>query len=147
MKKIFVLLLLALIITGCNSDKYNDIVVNNVDGVTMTIKEGSLTKNSATVIINETNKETIIYGTSFFIQKYEDGNWVFPEETGENYGFNAMAYYADENGYLEFNQNWEHMYKELTPGKYRLVKDIFFEKDIPINDDKKHYIAVEFTIS
>ena len=58
-----------------------------------------------------------------------------------------MAYYADENGYLEFNQNWEHMYKELTPGKYRLIKDIFFEKDIPINDDKKHYIAVEFTIS
>ena len=43
-------------------------------------------------------------------------------------------------------QDWTHIYRDLTSGIYRLVKNVFFESDIPINDDDKFYIWVEFEI-
>ena len=42
--------------------------------------------------------------------------------------------------------DWTHMYGPLPKGLYRLVKDVFFESDIPIDDSNKYYIWTEFEI-
>ena len=63
-----------------------------------------------------------------------------------NYGFNDMAYYVDENGKLELEQNWEYIYGKLNKGIYRIVKDVAFESDIPITPEDIYYIWTEFEI-
>lgn len=111
---------------------------DELDKIDMTIEEGSLTSTSATVIIKDLSGYNTIYGSTFIIEKYENGIWVEVEKTGENYAFNSMAYHVDINNILRMEHNWSHMYKPLKKGKYRLVKDII--------TTKKEYISVEFTI-
>ena len=128
-----------------NSKYYPDYY--EVEGITMSIKEGTLTDKGATVIIKDTNGSgTYIHGQSFRIDKKEDGKWVKPKTTDNNCGFNSMAYYVDKDGYLEFNQNWDCMYSSLEKGTYRLVKYTFLQSDIPITDEDHKYFSVEFTI-
>lgn len=111
---------------------------NELDRIEMTIEDGSLTNTSATVIIKDLSGYNTIYGSSFKIEKYENGIWKEPEKTGENYAFNSMAYHVDINNTLRMDHDWSHMYKPLKSGKYRLVKDIITTQNT--------YISVEFTI-
>jgi uncharacterized membrane protein len=128
-----------------NSKYYPDYY--EVEGITMTIKEGTLTDKGATVIIKDTNAPgTYIHGQSFRIDKKEKGKWITPKTTDNNCAFNSMAYHVDKNGYLEFNQNWDCMYSSLEKGTYRLVKYTFLQRDIPISEDEHKYFSVEFTI-
>lgn len=141
---------------SCNSFKvetneddggwYNG-TVNEIPGISMTIRDGTLTEKSATVVIKDTNgKGTYVYGTEFRIEKNENNNWVKPKETGNNCGFTMMAYYVNDDGFLEFEQNWECMYSSLEKGNYRLVKSTALSNDTPITEDEVKYFSVEFTI-
>ena len=151
-KRILTILLctiFSLTISGCTRDeKINEnFEPTEIDGISMAIKENSLTNEEATVIIKDTNgKGTYVYGNSFRIDKKENNNWVTPKETGENCGFDLIAYYVNDEGILELKQNWECMYGSLDAGTYRLVKDIFLESDTPSTEINKKYISVEFTI-
>ena len=121
--------------------------LNETEGVSMTIKKGTLTKTSATVIIHDINgKGTYIYGEAFRIDQKVNGVWKEVEKTKGNYAFNAMAYYVDNKGKLELKQNWSHIYGKLKKGEYRLVKDTFLTSDIPVTDNDKLYFSVEFII-
>lgn len=131
--------------------KYNTIEEKyeptEIDGVTMTIKEGTLTHKRATIIIKDENgKGKYVYGTSFRIDKKVDGKWVSPKRTNNTCAFNSMAYFVDDNGYLEFEQDWDCMYSSLENGTYRLVKDTFLESSTPITEKDIKYFSVEFTI-
>lgn len=118
-----------------------------IDGISMSIKEGTLTNKGATIIIKDTNgKGKYVYGTSFRVDKYVNGKWVEPQTTDNNCAFTSMAYYVDDNGYLEFNQNWNCMYSSLEKGTYRLVKYTFLESDTPITEEELKYFSIEFTI-
>lgn len=114
--------------------------------VNISIKEGTLTKTGATIIITDNNPNKIIYGTSFYIEKYENSDWHEVMPINNNYGFNDMAYYVDENGKLELEQNWEYIYGKLNKGIYRIVKDVAFESDVPITPEDIYYIWTEFEI-
>lgn len=114
--------------------------------VNISIKEGTLTKTGATIIITDNNPNKIIYGTSFYIEKYENNDWHEVMPINNNYGFNYMAYYVDENGKLELEQNWEYIYGKLNKGIYRIVKDVAFESDVPITPEDIYYIWTEFEI-
>ena len=136
-------------ITGCGSNKKVEekFSPTELNGISMAIKEGTLTEKGVTVIIKDTNgKGTYVYGTEFRIDKKENNNWIKPKETGNNCGFTEVAYYVDDDGFLEFEQNWECMYGKLEKGTYRLVKNTFLESDTPITDDEIKYFSVEFTI-
>lgn len=118
-----------------------------IDGISMSIKKGTLTNKSATIIIKDKNgKGKYVYGTSFRIDKKVNGKWVEPKTTDNNCAFNLMAYYVDDNGYLEFNQDWDCMYSSLEKGTYRLVKYTFLESETPITEEDHKYFSVEFNI-
>lgn len=116
MKKILLILIseiLLFTITGCNTTTTvkNDAELNQINGVTMTIKENTLTRSGATVVINDTNRtRTYSYGEAYRIDKKENGQWEELKPIHDDYGFNEMAYYTDDDGKLEFNYNWEYIW-------------------------------------
>ncbi len=38
--------------------------------------------------------------------------------------------------------NWEYEYGKLPKGDYRIIKEVYFEKE----EDQKFYVSAEFTI-
>ena len=152
MKKIFFILFLCILclnFTGCGlktiiKDKAE---LNEALGVSMTIKKDTLTRTSATVVITDTNgKEVNIYGEYFRIDKKENEEWKEVEKVHGDMYFNAMAYYVDDNGNLEFEINWEYAYGSLENGEYRIVKDTLPNLERAINESDKMYFSVEFAI-
>ena len=115
--------------------------MNNIDNVSMKIKDGTLTKTGATIIITDTNKDHYDYGNPFRIDKKENGVWKMLEVTGDG-AFTLPAYGVDKNNQLELNQSWNHIYGELKSGEYRLVKDVC------VSDfcNEQKYFSVQFTI-
>lgn len=115
--------------------------MNQVFNVSMIIKNVSLTKNGAKIIITDNNENHYSYGMKFRLDVMKNGNWEMLKSTGDGV-FNDMAYHVDKDNKLELNQNWENIYGELKDGNYRLVKAVC------VNDGciKSQYFAVEFTI-
>lgn len=116
------------------------------DLVDITFKEGTLTSSGGTIVINDKSPNKIVYGKAFYIEKYVNSNYVPLEYINDNFAFNMMAYYVDENGILEMSQNWEYMYGKLDKGIYRIVKRVFFDSDIPIKMGDNYYVWAEFEI-
>lgn len=128
MKKLFFLFLISFfLIVGCQN-KNNDNV--------MTIKEGTLTNEGVIVIITD-DDNTNLYGEWFRIDKNINGKWN--ELKGNSNDWTLQGYATNENGKLELQQSWEHIYGKLDTGKYRLVKEAGTKK-------KGQYIEVEFSI-
>lgn len=120
-------------LVGCGNNKATEL--NEVENVSMVIKEGTLTNTSATVIITDLSGKNYTYGESYRIDKKENGKWKELETVIDNYGFNLVGYSVDENNKLEFNHDWEWLYGKLKSGEYRLVKEV-----------NNKYFSVEFKI-
>ena len=120
-----------------SANQYEDNVsdLNELDDVTMTIKDGTLTNSEAVIVINDSSDMNNVYGAWFRIDKKINGEYQELKTTGEEYAFNSMAYMVDENNILEMKAFWKVMYGELESGEYRLVKEV---------DGK--YFSVEFII-
>ena len=126
------------ILSGCGANES----INNAVGVTMTIKEGTLTKTGATVVITDVSGKKNVYGEEYRIDKLQNGKWKELEVIVEgNYGWNLIGYYVDEDNTLELEHNWEWLYGELEIGEYRLVKNTSES-----GDSTNHYFSVQFTI-
>ncbi len=106
----------------------------------------NLTNTGMKIVIHDNNLNKLIYGSDFYLEKYVNNNWDSIYTIDDNYAFNDMAYYVNDDGILEMNQNWEYMYGELSKGIYRIVKKVFFESDLPIGSQDYYYIWQEFII-
>lgn len=110
-----------------------------LDKVQMEIKEGSLTKTSATICITDNNEEPYTYEEWFRIDKKENGEWKEVKTIDETYAFNEVGIVVNENGKVEIQTDWSKLYGELEKGEYRLVKEQYQRK-------KQYYFWTEFTI-
>lgn len=116
--------------------------LNELEGVSMTIKDNTLTRIGATIVITDTSEKNNIYGEEYRIDKKENGMWNELDVVVKgNYGFNSIGYYVNENNQLEMNINWQWLYGKLNNGEYRLVKST----SVPL-EDTRHYFSVEFII-
>lgn len=113
--------------------------INEIENITMSIKEGTLTKTSATVIIKDISERDNIYGESFTIEKYDHG-WIELESKNDMV-FNSIGYSVGKDNTLELDVKWDYFYGELKSEKYRILKD-FSES----GEGVRHYISAEFTI-
>lgn len=116
------------------------------DLVDITFKEGTLTSSGGTIVIKDSSPNKIVYGKEFYIEKYVNSKYIPLKYINDNFAFNSMAYYVDENGMLEMSQNWEYMYGKLDKGIYRIVKRVFFDSDVPIEMGDNYYVWTEFEI-
>lgn len=112
------------------------------DDITMTIKDGTLTRSGATIIITDLSGKDNVYGTQYRIDKKVNGNWEQLKYVNkQNYAWTLIGYRVDENNKLQLEMNWENLYGTLDDGEYRIVKDTGVPGDL-VN----HYFSVEFTL-
>ncbi len=117
------------------------------DVVNLEIKD--LTKTSAKLVITENIDYALTYGEAFWLEKYNYETNKFErlkEKDDRNCDFNSPAYFVTPNKSLELKQDWSCMHGELDKGLYRLVKEVSFESDNPVNSNDLFEIFVEFEI-
>ena len=107
----------------------------------MSIKDGTLTKTGATVVITDISSRNNIYGEPYRIDKFVDGEWKTLDTIIDDYAWISIGYTVGEDNKLELDINWEWLYGELELGKYRIVKDTSES-----GEGTTHYITAEFVI-
>ena len=108
-----------------------------LEGVTMKLKDNTLTKSGATIIITDNNEIKYTYEEYYKLEKRIDHIWYELKSKGDAV-FNEMGYLVDDNNELEMNIDWSKTYGNLTSGKYRIVKRIY--------DGEYKYFSVEFDL-
>ena len=158
MKKasVFCLALCLLVLTACGSapkisEEASDLEVNNHEGVTMTVVDGSAYPGQVQVTILNTTDTEIDSGNSadFFLQVEQNGQWYDLEENGD-FVNTAEAYIFESGTPREMTFQWASRYGSLDPGHYRAVKWFFeFHKDETEQDKRvvDFALAAEFDIS
>ena len=133
--------------TGCGKQKNefdignkSDIKISQND-VIMTIKEGTLTNKSATLVLTNNSDKNFQYGNPYGIEIKKDGEW---HKINVKLDFTVPAFQLSARENKEIEINWENGYGKLTEGTYRIIKEIDYEYE------KEKYetfnVAVEFTI-
>ncbi|SKC81970.1 immunoglobulin-like domain-containing protein [Maledivibacter halophilus] len=119
--------------------------VNNFDGVTMTLKEGTVSSSGLTLAIENNSNSQCIYGEYFWLEKKINGSWYqVPVAIDGNYGFNDIGYDLASGDDGEWAVDWEWLYGSLDTGEYRIVKDIQDFRGSGEYDN--YYLVVEFII-
>ena len=132
---------------GGTCSKFDGEDVNDI--VNMYVKEGSLTKGSATIVMETKNDYEVTFGESFYIEKlnYENNNYEKVNSLpNKDCVFNDIGYILTKDNPRELKQDWSYCLGDLSKGTYRLVKDVNFNSDRPIDEDKTYYVFTEFLI-
>lgn len=119
--------------------------VNNLTGVTMTAKEGTVSSTGLTAAFINNSDKQLIYGEYFLLEKKINEKWYqVPVVIDGDYGFNDIGYEVASGKEGEWEVNWVWLYGNLDTGEYRIVKDILDFRDT--GDFDKYDLAAEFTI-
>lgn len=150
MKKILTILLCGIMVlgmAGCGKEKNkfdignkSDIKISQND-VIMTIKEGTLTNKSATLVLTNNGDKNFQYGDPYEIEIKKDGEW---HKINIELYFDMPAFQLSAKESKEIELNWENGYGKLANGTYRIIKEIDYEYE-----EEKYEtfnVAVEFTI-
>ena len=133
--------------TGCGKQKNefdignkSDIKISQND-VIMTIKEGTLTNKSATLVLTNNSDKNFQYGNPYEIEIKKDGEW---HKINIELNFDMPAFPLSSKESKEIELDWENGYGKLAKGTYRIIKGINYEYEE--GKYKSFNIAVEFTI-
>ena len=127
-KKLLIIFLcgvMALGVTGCGKQKNefdigdkSDIKVSQND-VIMTIKEGTLTNKSATLVLTNNSDKNFQYGNPYEIEIKKDGEW---HKINAELYFNLLLFQLSAKESKEIELDWENEYGKLAKGTYRIIK-------------------------
>lgn len=133
--------------TGCGKSKKefdigdkSDIKISQND-VTMTIKDGTLTNKSVTLILTNNSDRKIQYGSPYEIEIKKNGEW---HKINAELNFTLQLFILESKEKNEFELNFEDGYGKLPSGTYRVIKKIDKEKEDGLFDS--FYVSTEFTI-
>lgn len=147
--------LLILNLVGCGNDNKQAIqdemipteyrTVNTLEGLDTSAKENSITPTSIVVLFDNQTNHTLLIGEAFTLEMKKANNWYqVPVVIEEEYGFNDIGYDVPINQVTAWTMDWEWLYGELDPGKYRIVQEVL-DVNEP-GDFEKYWIATEFVI-
>jgi hypothetical protein len=123
------------------------VTVNDIEGVSMTIKEGTVTPTGLTVILENTAEKTYIYGEAYILEKKVEDTWYKLKYTYEgNFAFFLIGYNLGPGRMTEWAIRWDIPYGTLDEGEYRILKSVIPDDD---NDGKpdEYWLAAEFAIT
>ena len=133
--------------TGCGKQKNefdignkSDIKISQND-VIMTIKEGTLTNKSATLVLTNNNDKNFQYGNPYEIEIKKDGEW---HKINVELNFDMPAFQLLSKESKEIELDWENKYGKLAKGTYRIIKGIDYEYEE--GKYETFNVAIEFTI-
>lgn len=151
MKKTILTILLCgimvLVMAGCEKQKNefdigdkSNIKISKND-VIMTIKEGTLTNKSVTLVLTNNSDNNFQYGNSYEIEIKKDGEW---HKINAELYFNLLLFQLSAKESKEIELDWENGYGKLAKGTYRIIKEIDYE--YKEGKYETFNVAVEFTI-
>ena len=133
--------------TGCGKQKNefdignkSDIKISQND-VIMTIKEGTLTNKSATLVLTNHSDKNFQYGNPYEIEIKKDGEW---HKINVELNFDMPAFPLSSKESKEIELDWEKGYGKLSKGTYRIIKGINYEYEE--GKYETFNVAIEFTI-
>ena len=133
--------------TGCGKQKNefdignkSDIKISQND-VIMTIKEGTLTNKSATLVLTNHSDKNFQYGSPYEIEIKKDGEW---HKINVELNFDMPAFQLLSKESKEIELDWENEYGKLAKGTYRIIKGIDYEYEE--GKYETFNVAIEFTI-
>ena len=133
--------------TGCGKQKNefdignkSDIKISQND-VIMTIKEGTLTNKSATLVLTNNSDKNFQYGNPYEIEIKKDGEW---HKINVELNFDMPAFPLSSKESKEIELDWENGYGKLAKGTYRIIKGINYEYEE--GKYETFNAAIEFTI-
>ena len=133
--------------TGCGKQKNefdignkSDIKISQND-VIMTIKEGTLTNKSATLVLTNNSDKNFQYGNTYEIEIKKDGEW---HKINVELNFDMPAFPLLSKESKEIELDWENGYGKLAKGTYRIIKGINYEYEE--GKYETFNVAIEFTI-
>lgn len=115
------------------------------DLTSLKVKEGSLTNSKATLILENLTEGIILFSASYLIEYERDGIWYEIIPIKKLY-FPSHSFSLKAKESIEMLTDWEYHYSKLASSKYRILKNIWRESDLPINESNEIYSAVEFII-
>lgn len=149
-KTLFAILLCGVMVlgmTGCGKQKNefdignkSDIKISQND-VIMTIKEGTLTNKSATLVLTNNSDKNFQYGNPYEIEIKKDGEW---HKINVKLDFDMPAFPLSSKESKEIELDWENEYGKLAKGTYRIIKGINYEYEE--GKYETFNVAIEFTI-
>ena len=140
---IFLCGILVLGLTGCGKSNLeigdkSDITISQSD-VTMSIKDGTLTNEGTTLVLKNESEKLLRYDEEYRLEIKRDGEW---HKINVELEFNEPLWEVEQNSSKEFELNWKYEYGKLPTGKYRIVKEVYFENE----KDQTFYVSAEFNI-
>jgi len=128
-----------------NNKGTNNTLDDSLEGVVLEVKENTVTNTGLTIILKNVTPNEYTYGNSFWVEEKVESGWCkVPYVTEGNFVFNAIGHILGENSVREQEIGWKWLYGELSPGHYRIVKDILYLRSP--GDYDEFYISTEFTI-
>lgn len=126
--KIFIVIILLILLAGgiwliFNKD-YNEEHI--VEGVSMSIKNGTLTNSGAVIILKNDSDIDVSYGNPYSIQVKKKGKW---QDIESDLSFTLPAFILKSKSSEEIKINWEYGYGKLEKGEYRIIKGFHYEKE------------------
>lgn len=103
--------------------------IDLAEDITMEIKEGTLTKTGATIVITDLSGKNNTFSKEFRIDQKRGEKWYTLKDKSKN-EVDVMPG-QEEDKKLEQELNWEKNYGTLSDGYYRIVKKIN-NKDIVV---------------
>lgn len=105
-------------------------LIDLAEDITMEIKEGTLTKTGATIVITDLSGMNNTFSKEFRIDQKRGGKWYTLKDKSKN-EVDVVAGQQEKDKKLEQELNWEKNYGTLSDGYYRIVKKIN-NKDIVV---------------
>ncbi len=156
-KKLLTMILIGVLIfalSSCSADmpeNNSDIeteyeAVNAFEGVTLGVKEGSITPEGLTLVFHNNQDKEHIYSSFYCIERKNGDKWTkIAYVTEENVGWDDMAYIVPANQSVEEAVDWDWLYGSLNAGEYRIIKEVLDYE--AAGEYKTYYLAAEFVIS
>ena len=133
-------------LTGCSINKNEFEIGKESDveiaskGVSLSIKEDTLTNTGATLVLKNDTDVDVQYGNPYEIEIKEDGEW---KKINVELSFTLPAFLLNANESAEIELNWANGYGKLASGVYRIIKSINVKEG---GEYKSFYVSAEFTI-
>ncbi|TWH55845.1 hypothetical protein DesLBE_0018 [Desulfitobacterium sp. LBE] len=81
-------------------------IVNSFEGVTMGVKEGTVSLTGLTLNFTNSSDKQCIYGDYFLLEKKVEGKWYQVPTIIDNYAFNDIGYDLAADGNGEWRVDW-----------------------------------------
>lgn len=126
-----------------------EVVVNLIDGLELSVCEGTASPSEATVEFVNRTGDAYSYSAEFFLEELVGGKWYSVEPPdGAVWGQDDWLRTVEAGGTGTYTYTWAWYYGELPMGEYRILVNVWRQDvDDQIETADTVVLAAEFSVS